>query len=117
MALNKGGQQRGRQSDLVDPGGSTRPLQTAASQARAAGTAFPQPILARERQSGELVTLIAFGDIPGNSPSYLCVDDAGVSNWLAINDVQITDPRVLPLTPQVMAQIQETLQQNLQQQR
>lgn len=113
MALNRGGQQRGRQSDLVDPGGSTRPLQTAASQARAAGTAFPQPILARERQSGEVVTVIAFGDIPGNSPSYLCVDDAGLSTWLALHDVQITDPRILPLTPQVMAQIQDTLQQNM----
>jgi hypothetical protein len=117
MALNKGGQLRGRQSDLVDQTGGTRPLQTAASQARAAGTAFPHPILARDRQSGELVTVIAFGDIPGNSPSYLCVDDAGISTWLALNEVQITDPRILPLTPQVMAQIQDTLQQNMQQQR
>ena len=115
MALNKGMQPRGRQSDIqFKYGGSTRPLQTAASQARAAGTAFPQPILARERSSGELVTVIAFGNMPGHSPSYLCVDDAGIVPRLALDAVQITDPRILPLTPQVMAQIQDTLQQNLQ---
>lgn len=81
-------------------------------QTRAAGTAFLNPILAREKQSGELVTVIAFGDIPGHSPSYLCVDDAGASSWLSLIDVQITDPKVLPLTPELMARLQDQQQAN-----
>lgn len=79
------------------------------------GTAFHTPILARERQSNEPLTLIAFGDIPGNSPSYLCVDDAGASTWLSLGDVQITDARVLPLTAERQGRILDQMNQQQQQ--
>lgn len=70
-------------------------------------TALPTTILARV--GNENVTLIAFGDIKGHSPSYLCIDDSGASNWVSMGEVQIIDARVLPLTPELMGRIQDQL--------
>lgn len=90
--------------------------QPAYGQSRAAGTAFATPMEARERQSNELLSVIAFGDIPGNSPSYLVVDDAGISTWLPLTDVQITDARIVPMTQERRGLLLDQIGQQLQQQ-
>lgn len=87
---------------------SGQDLQGQQQVATQAGTAFLAPILARV--GNEAVTVIAFGDIPGHSPSYLCVDDAGESSWQSMTDVQIIDPKVLPLTAELMGRIQNQQQ-------
>lgn len=102
MALNTNKNRQQQQEMGGGNLGQTRGLQ------QAAATALPTTIQAQV--GGEAVTLIAFGDIPGHSPSYLCVDDSGASNWVSMGDVQIVDARVLPLTPDLMARIQSQLQ-------
>lgn len=97
MALNRALNRQNRQATTGQTAGQQL-QQSTYGQARAAGTAFQTPMEARERQSNELLTVIAFGDIPGNSPSYLVVDDAGISTWLPLADVQITDARIVPMT-------------------
>lgn len=105
MALARGQQQQ--QSGSSQQRGQQSGQQSGTVQGTAA-TALPTAILARV--GNEAVNLIAFGDIPGHSPSYLCVDDAGVSNWVSMNEVQIIDAKVLPLTPDLMGRIQNQLQ-------
>lgn len=46
------------------------------------------------------VRCIAYGDVQGNSPSYLVVDERGQSAWISFEDVTITDTNFLPLSGQ-----------------
>jgi hypothetical protein len=46
---------------------------------------------------GEPARLIMFGDQPGSSPVYLCVDEDGNSAIVPLVDVTITDGAFLPL--------------------
>jgi hypothetical protein len=57
---------------------------------------FKQPMLGLIRQTNSTVNILAFGDVEGHSPSYLCVDSGGESTWQSFRDVQIIDPRVVP---------------------
>ena len=58
-------------------------------------TAFPTPFHAQV--DGEAVRVIAFGDLPGFSPAYLCVDEQGDSVWVSMQDCQIIDPNAKPI--------------------
>jgi len=46
---------------------------------------------------GEPVRILQIGDMPGQSPVYLCVDEDGNSAPVKLADVQITDGAFLPL--------------------
>lgn len=46
---------------------------------------------------GEPVRILQIGDMPGQSPVYLCVDEDGFSAPVKLNEVQITDGAFLPL--------------------
>lgn len=46
------------------------------------------------------VRCIAYGDVQGNSPSYLVIDENGQSTWVSIADLTITDTNFLPLSAQ-----------------
>ncbi len=46
---------------------------------------------------GKPVRCIAYGDVEGNSPSYLCVNTDGSSTWESLNKVAITDTNFLPI--------------------
>jgi hypothetical protein len=68
-------------------------------------TAFHHPILAAvtgqgggqsQREGAGLVNIIAYGDIEGFSPAYLCVDQTGKSFWRSQRDVTIVEPRYVP---------------------
>lgn len=47
--------------------------------------------------NGEPVRCIAYGDVEGNSPSYLTIDSHGTSSWQSLSDVNITDTNFLPV--------------------
>lgn len=46
---------------------------------------------------GEPVRILQIGDMPGQSPVYLCVDEDGNSAPVKLSEVQITDGAFLPL--------------------
>lgn len=46
---------------------------------------------------GKPVRCVAFGDVEGNSPSYLIVDQEGHSSWQSLADIIVTDSNFLPL--------------------
>lgn len=56
---------------------------------------YPTPI--HGQVDGEPVRILQIGDMPGQSPVYLCVDEDGFSAPVKLNDVQITDGAFLPL--------------------
>ena len=58
-------------------------------------TLFHQPI--HGIVDGKPVRLCAFGDVEGNSPSYLAIDSEGRSRWASFDDVKIVDTNYLPL--------------------
>lgn len=111
MALQRNQTTRQRNQTGQQMSGQSGQQQQYEQYPRAAGTAFPTPILSRDKQTGELINVIAFGDIPGHSPSLLCVDVAGDFTWLGLNEVRATDSRVLPLTPELLSQMQNTQNQ------
>lgn len=73
-------------------------------------TAFPIPYLGLV--DGQQVKVLAFGDIPGHSPAYLCVDDQGDTQWISMDQVQIIDPNALPLTQNLIDALQQTRNNN-----
>lgn len=59
---------------------------------------FPTPLHGSVK--GKPVRILAVGDIPGNSPSYLVVNDQGFSTWLPLTSVTIIDTACLPISTQ-----------------
>jgi hypothetical protein len=51
---------------------------------------------------GQPVRLIAFGDVEGNSPSYLTCDNEGRSKWASLDNVQIIDTNFLPMSAEAL---------------
>lgn len=47
---------------------------------------------------GKPVRILATGDVPGNSPSYLTVNGQGQSEWVSYAEVTIIDTNCLPLS-------------------
>lgn len=58
------------------------------------GPAYDRPIQAEV--DGEPVRIIQAGNVVGMSPVFLCVDVEGTPAFVAISEVRITDPNVLP---------------------
>lgn len=58
------------------------------------GPAYDRPIQAEVE--GEPVRIIQAGNVVGMSPVFLCVDAEGTAAFVAIREVRITDPSVLP---------------------
>jgi hypothetical protein len=69
---------------------------TGQGQWNAPGFAFPNGLLGVHHERGP-VRVLAYGDIPGNSPSFLCVDGQGTASWYSMKDIQVIDPAALPL--------------------
>lgn len=61
---------------------------------------FPKPIQAVTSQGP--VCLIATGDVPGHSPSYLTVNENGISRWMPFDEVHIIDTGYLPLSREAL---------------
>lgn len=56
---------------------------------------------------GEPVRCIAYGDVEGNSPSYLTVDAKGQSQWQSMNEVFITDSNFLPISNEAIRNLRQ----------
>lgn len=84
---------RERQSNRQQ--GQTQNQQSQPVSQQSLATAFPSPIHATA--DGEHVRVVAFGDLPGYSPAYLCVDKTGDSVWVPMEQIKIIDPNALPL--------------------
>ncbi len=57
---------------------------------------FPTPI--QGLVGNEPVRILSTGNVPGLSPGLLVVDSEGGMEWVALAEVQVTDPNFLPAT-------------------
>jgi hypothetical protein len=63
-------------------------------------------ILTNPQNEQQAVRLVATGDVPGHSPSYLCVDAEGQSSWESFTNVRIIDTNYLPVSADALRNIQ-----------
>jgi hypothetical protein len=56
--------------------------------------------------NGKSVRILAVGDVPGNSPSYLTVNGQGQSEWKSFAEVTIIDTNCLPLSTEAAQSFQ-----------